>query len=218
MTTGRTGASVSVGHPTGTLIACAVVLIGFLLAVAQLTGGLSTWTFEARRRALVEAEGLPWPATRLVDSSGRPWSMPVDRSGTVMLVDFIYTRCASVCQSLGTAFEQAQQQIDRDGSSVRLLSVSIDPLKDTPTALADHARRHHADARLWTLAAPVSVDEDRRLRRALGIVAIPDGVGGFAHNGAIHLVDATGRVVGIFDTSDWAQALAQARALAKGPR
>ncbi|UXH79952.1 SCO family protein [Roseateles amylovorans] len=149
----------------------------------------------------------------LLDAAGRPMQLPAHGTGQVWLVDFIYTDCAAVCQSLGAAFYQAQQQIVSEGAGVRLLSVSIDPVRDTPAALSAYARRHGADARIWTLAAPVSVDEGRRSRRSLGVVAVADGFGGFAHNGAIHVVDRHGRVVGIYDTADWMRALAQARAL-----
>ena len=48
---------------------------------------------------------------------------------------------------------------------------------------------------------------------ARGVVAVPDGFGGFVHNGAIHLIDADGTLRGIFDLDEWPQALERAIAL-----
>lgn len=44
-------------------------------------------------------------------------------------------------------------------------------------------------------------------------MAIPDGEGGFVHNGAIHLLDERGRLRGLFELEQWPQALAAARLL-----
>ena len=50
------------------------------------------------------------------------------------------------------------------------------------------------------------------------VVAVPDGMGGFVHNGAIHLIDASGTVRGIYDLDQWPQALERALALAGARR
>lgn len=201
------------GHLGATLLACALVMGAFALGTARLTAGLEHWTFEALRRGQASRGAMRFPSMELVDASGRWRQWPDSGPGEVLLVDFIYAGCASVCQALGDEFFQAQQQILRDGSGVRLLSVSIDPANDTPSALAAYGLRHHADARLWTLAAPATVEEGTRIRQAVGVVAVPDGAGGFAHNGTIHIVDPHGRVAGIFDTADWQRALTLARQL-----
>jgi protein SCO1 len=196
-----------------TLLACALVLSAFALATARLTAGFEHWTFEALRRQQALDGAMAFPAMDLVDAQGRPLRLPAGGTGTVLVVDFIYTACESVCQALGAEFFQAQQQVLRDARRIRLLSVSIDPTRDTPAALAAYGARHHADASVWAIAAPRTVDEGRQARRALGVIAVADGSGGFVHNGAIHVVDPRGRVAGIFDTADWQRALALATEL-----
>lgn len=196
-----------------TLLACALLVVAFLTAVGRLTGGFEHWTFEALRRQQARDGLMQFPAMDLVDASGRPVHVPVGGNGQVSLVDFVYTSCESVCQSLGAEFFQAQQQILREASAVRLLSVSIDPVRDTPPALAGYGARHRADAGVWTLAAPRTVDGGRHARRLLGVIAVDDGAGGFTHNGSVHVIDKRGRVAGIFDTADWQRALALAKQL-----
>lgn len=196
-----------------TLLACTLLVAAFLTAVDRLTGGFEHWTFESLRRQQARNGLMHFPAMDLVDASGRQVHLPAGGSGRVTLVDFVYTSCESVCQSLGAGFFQAQQQIQREASAVRLLSVSIDPVRDTPAALAGYGARHRADAGIWTLAAPRTVDEGRLARRMLGVIAVDDGFGGFTHNGALHVIDPRGRVAGIFDTADWQRALALAKQL-----
>jgi len=193
-----------------TLAACALTGVAFLAAAARLTEGFERWTFESLRRAAAVRGELRLPAIALRDSTGQPIGLA---KGDVYLVDFIYTRCESVCQALGAEFFQAQQASE-PGSGVRLLSVSIDPTRDDAAALAAYGRLHRADPLRWTLSAPLSPAAGARALKVLGVVAVPDGLGGWVHNGAIHVVDATGRVHGVFDYADWAAAVAEARRLA----
>jgi protein SCO1 len=57
--------------------------------------------------------------------------------------------------------------------------------------------------------------ESRALLRALGVVVVPDGSGGFVHNGAIHLLDGQGSLRALFDYTRWPEALAAARRVAE---
>ncbi len=200
-----------------TLAACAAVLAAALVVLGQLTAGFECWTFEACRRLDAAAGRLAWPAMALRDATGQPRQLPAGGTGQVLLVDFIYTNCASVCQSAGAALYQAQQQLQRSGAGIRLLSLSIDPARDSTAALAAYARLHRADGQTWALAAPASPDGGRRARQVLGVIAVADGSCGFVHNGALHVVARNGRVAGIFDTADWPAALALAQRLAAAP-
>lgn len=193
-----------------TLVACALTGAVFLAAAARLTDGFARWTFESLRRAAAVRGELDLPATVLRDAAGQRTGLA---PGSVYLVDFIYTRCESVCQTLGAEFSQAQQALQA-GEGVRLLSISIDPTHDGAVELTRYAQVHRADPARWTLAAPVSPTAGAEALRRLGVVAVPDGLGGWVHNGTIHVVDATGRVHGVFDYADWADALTEARRLA----
>jgi protein SCO1 len=154
-----------------TLAACAVVAAASLAWLWNLTAGFEHWTFEARRRHDAASGRMNFPAMHLVDDSGRTLHLPAGGTGRVMLVDFIYTSCLSVCQALGAEFYRAQQRIESSGSGIRLLSVSVDPARDTPVALAAYARRHRANAFVWRISAPTSEDEGQRARRALGVIS-----------------------------------------------
>lgn len=203
-----------------TLLATALLLLALVALSTQLTDGFTRWTFEALRREAAATGRLGAPAVSLRTAHGEartPW--PND-TGTVYLVDFIYTQCPTICQALGGEYTRLQRQLRaRFGvhSPVRLVSVAFDRAHDTPAELQAYARRHHADDALWLIGAPASAQATDALLRALGVVAVPDGLGGFVHNGAIHLIDSHGTVHGIFDLDEWPQALDRALQLAGTP-
>ncbi|MCW5626617.1 MAG: SCO family protein, partial [Burkholderiales bacterium] len=203
-----------------TLSVCVLLVVGFVAAVARLTHGFDAWTYDELRRHSAADGALHAPAMALRDARGTFLRVfdGVEPRAPVYLVDFIYTRCPTLCQVLGGEYSSMQSSLLADPSrTIRLLSISIDPRRDSQPALAAHGRLHRADSSLWTIAAPRTEDDGREALRRLGIVAIPDGFGGYVHNGGIHLIDASGRVHRIFDHAQWPEALAAARALAAMP-
>jgi protein SCO1 len=197
-----------------TLLCCGVLLAVFAAAVARISNGFELWTFESLRRAQAQ-QGLlqasPLAAT-LSDGSQRVlWAGGA--APRAFLVDFIYTRCPTVCQSLGSEYQRMQAELARQAAPVQLVSLSFDPAHDDVAALAAYASLHHAEPARWWIAVPAAADSQRLLGE-LGVVAVPDGLGGYLHNGAIHLLDGEGRLREVFDDDDWPQALVAAQRLA----
>jgi protein SCO1 len=206
-----------------TLAVCAAVLAVFGAVTHGLTGGFEHWTFESLRVTRAAAGNTTVPAMLVRNSTGGV-EVLWQRSGAaslapITIVDFIYTTCPTVCQALGSEYQRMQSQLRSDSEAgVRLLSISFDPARDSPNALAAYGRRFAANDDLWQLAAPTDDATLQTLLRRLGVVAVPDGSGGFVHNAALHLIDEGGRLHAIYDTADWAGALAHARRLAQGSR
>lgn len=200
-----------------TLCICTVLAGGFAFAVFEQTHGLENWTFESQRRQLAD-EGRMWAppvALRGVsDEQWCPWSGDAAR-GSVYIVDFIYTRCPGLCEGLGAQFRLMQRELQRRSSPVSFLSISFDLAGDTPEQLAAYAQRHGADAGVWRVTRPIDQSDADRLLRALGIVAIEDGSGGFVHNSALHVIDRYGQVRGIYDYGDWQAAIEGADRIAR---
>lgn len=204
-----------------TLLAALGLLVGFVALVGQLTRGFEYWTFEALRRDDAAGARLLARPVRLSGPHGpapTPWPGQV---GEVFLVDFIYTRCPTVCSALGAEYTRMQRALrERFGSDspIRLVSIAFDRAHDTPAALRDYGIAHRQAPELWQIGTPVDAAAQDALLRSLGVVAVPDGMGGFVHNGAIHLIDAGGTVRGIYDLERWPQALERALALAAAGR
>jgi protein SCO1/2 len=202
-----------------TLLACTITLATFVSAAGSLTRGFQAWTHEELRVLRTDEGRLLAPPVTMRGADGallQPWPATEGARPPVYIVDFIFTRCETVCLALGTGYQQMQRALQSAGGApgVQLLSVSFDIERDQSADLAAHARRHAADPAWWRVAAPVDATQNQALLRALGVVAIPDGGGGFVHNAALHVIDAQGRVRGLHALDAWQQALEQARLVA----
>lgn len=90
--------------------------------------------------------------------------------GKQVVINFVFTTCNSVCPTLQTVFEGAQDLLgDRLGSEVNLISISVDPGNDTPARLKAFAEEYHAREG-WTFLTGDTEDINEVLR-AFGVYA-----------------------------------------------
>ena len=192
---------------------CVVLLTLFTYGVWRLTHGLTIWTFDDwRQEQIVEGSLQAQAVSVRGPSPSWLWSPTrADAGGQVYLVDFVYTRCPTVCRALGSEFQQMQTALREsaapEAKRVRLVSMSFDVSRDDVHALKQFAAQMHAEPRWWQLGVPASQADADALLRSLGVVVIPDGEDGFVHNGAIHVLDAQGRLRGLYEPGQWRQAL-----------
>lgn len=162
--------------------------------------GFSAFTAETARRQQVLRAPRALPTAVLEDQDGRRLTLQ-DFAGKRVAVEFIYTRCDSVCLTLGTVFRQIHQRLPESArdSDIVLLSISFDPQRDDPAALRSYAGRFGADGESWRVVRPLASDDLPALLAAFGVVVIPNALGGFEHNAALHLVGRDGRLSEIRD-------------------
>ncbi len=87
------------------------------------------------------------PAFSLIERSGRRVEAS-DLRGMVWIATFIYTHCTDTCP-LQSA-RMARLQADLGGApDLRLVSITVDPARDTPEVLARYAARFGADPARW---------------------------------------------------------------------
>jgi protein SCO1/2 len=204
-----------------TALLCIALALGGYASAAWLTHDFQVWTAEGARRLEVALQPVATPPVR-VDGpgiAGQPLIPLLADGKTVTVVDFVYTRCQTVCLALGTVFQQLQQALaaDDSGGKVRLLSISFDPANDTPSVLARYAARMNADPSRWRFLRAADPRDTRRLLDAFQVVVVPDGRGDYEHNAALLVVDQQGRLVRVFDYSEQQLALDYARHLARPP-
>lgn len=109
----------------------------------------------------------------LVDQHGRkvPYRELVT-GDRVVVMDFVFTTCTTVCPVLSAIMGRLQARLgDRAGQDVLLVSVSIDPVRDTPARLEAYAAKFKAGPG-WTWLTGSKEDVDRVLR----------GMGAYAPN------------------------------------
>ncbi|MDG2425477.1 MAG: SCO family protein [Flavobacteriales bacterium] len=126
-----------------------------------------------------------------------------DVNGQILVVDFFFTRCATICPMLTANMAQVQTRyLDED--RVRLLSHSVTPKMDSVPVLFDYAQEHGVEARRWWLLTG-SKKEVYKLARKSYFAALDEGDGGlqdFVHTENVVLVDEFGRLRGFYDGTD----------------
>jgi protein SCO1 len=122
-----------------------------------------------------------------------------DLKGTPFVVNFIFTSCNFACPKLTAEMEKVQHRTRNLGESFKLISISVDPKKDTPEVLAQYAQEHHAHPARWFF---LTGSEDQILQLVNDGFKIgmgPDEVFGKFHGEKFVLVDGVGQVRGYYD-------------------
>lgn len=194
----------------GFLPLLAIVAATGIAALAWETDGFRVVTSAGARQLSIERTPRLLPDVRLVDQDGHAFSLS-SYEGRPVLVDFIYTRCPTLCGVLGDDFHGVLQLMSAGaGAQIDLISISFDPQNDDREALQLYGDRYGAKAPRWRIAAPADERSLAELLQGFGVVVIPDGMGGFIHNSAVYLVDARGRLARILDPDSPPQLLAAA--------
>lgn len=90
-----------------------------------------------------------------------------------VIINFVYTRCEGVCPGQGQRFKQLQKLLGpRLGSDVRLVSLSIDPERDSPSDLKRWGEAHDAQ-KGWTLVTADRATTDTICKEILGMTLTP---------------------------------------------
>jgi protein SCO1/2 len=125
-----------------------------------------------------------------------------DLRGKVVLVSFVFTTCGGSCPATTHRMSQvAKTLVDRgllNDDRVRLLSITLDPARDTPEALRNYMKAYDADPAYWTFLTG-SPKEVEKVHAAWGMWAKPAADGQFDHPSRVFLVDGRGYVREIYN-------------------
>jgi protein SCO1/2 len=138
--------------------------------------------------------GRQVPDFSLVDQTGNTVSLS-QFTGKIVGVTFIYTRCPlpQYCLRLSNNFGRLQKKFQaRMGTDLVLLSITFDPVNDTPAVLARYGQTWQADVKGWRLLTG-SPDSVRRVCRSLGVNFWPDE-GALTHSLHTFIIDRQGRL------------------------
>lgn len=145
------------------------------------------------RRVL--AIGEPVPDFKLTNQKRRQVSLS-DLRGKVVAINFVYTSCAlpNFCLRTANNFGVLQQRFKaRLGRDLLLLTVTFDPVHDTPEVLAEYAKRWQADPATWHfLTGPVR--DVQSFCHLFGVDFFPDE-GLMNHSLHTAIIDRQGKMV-----------------------
>ena len=129
----------------------------------------------------------------LVNQHGKEVKFVSDVIGdNIVVMDFVYTSCTTVCPVLSAVFGQVQNKLgDQLGKDVTLVSVSVDPVRDTPQRLKAYAAKHDAEPGwIWLTGPKTTMDE------------VLDGLGAYSPNFENHPAMV---LVGDGRTGEWSR-------------
>jgi len=147
----------------------------------------------APRKALTIGDVVP--DFKLTDQKGKSMALS-DLRGKVVAVNFIYTSCPlpNFCLRIANNFGVLQERFKpRLGGDLILLTITFDPVHDTPDVLAKYASRWSADPLTWHFLTG-DVSDVQRVCHLFGVDFFPDE-GLMNHSLHTALIDRQGRIV-----------------------
>jgi len=141
------------------------------------------------------------PAFQLTNQDGRPFGS-ANLAGKIWIADFIYMTCPGPCPMISSRMSEMQKPLDK--TDVHLVSVTVDPEKDTPQRLREYANRLQAEPGRWDfLTGPKSAIYDLSRRGFKLAAAEHDGENGEPlHSTRMILVDRHGQIRGYYDATE----------------
>lgn len=122
---------------------------------------------------------------------------------SIYVADFFFTSCPSICPIMKKQLLRVYKKY-KDNNLVSIVSHTIDPGHDDVLVLRDYAKRLEVRAPKWhfltgDLFAIYNMAESSYMVYAEEDEAAP---GGFAHSGALMLIDGERRVRGVYDGTE----------------
>jgi protein SCO1 len=112
------------------------------------------------------------PDLPLLDQDGKQIHFYRDLiQGKVVVINFIFTTCTTICPPMAATFSRVQNQIgDRLGKDIYLISISVDPAVDTPQRLKAWGAKFGAKPG-WTFVTGNKPEMDQLLKALSGYTA-----------------------------------------------
>jgi cytochrome oxidase Cu insertion factor (SCO1/SenC/PrrC family) len=116
----------------------------------------------------VDSSTMTIPDVEVLDQDGNALHFYTDLiKDKTVAINFIFTNCTTICPPLAATFARLQKELgDKVGRDVHLISISVDPLTDTPERLKAWGAKFKAGPG-WTFVTGEKQELDKLLN-ALG--------------------------------------------------
>ena len=132
------------------------ILLGLLIVVVAAVVGTAIWSWQGRGSPQGgweerHFEGLKLygtvPDFSLIERSGRRVG-PADLKRKIWIINFIYTHCPDTCPIQSAQMKELQDRFIGE-KDLRLVSITVDPQRDTPKVLSEYGNRFGANPERW---------------------------------------------------------------------
>jgi len=118
-----------------------------MIALLALLALAPAWGQDAKAPATTESPAHKYFGDiKLVNQDGKEMSLYSDlMQGKTVVINAMFTTCTGACPVMSGTMAKIQDHLgDRVGKDVRLVSITVDPVNDTPAKLKEYAARFHA--------------------------------------------------------------------------
>jgi protein SCO1/2 len=147
-----------------------IFVVGILTAIAAMPAAArADEDPHAKHRAMMKQKSQPAESVdidlrdqMLMTQHGEDVMFVSDVIGdNIVVMDFVYTTCTTICPVLSALFTQVQTKLGDDvGDEIWLVSMSVDPIRDTPQRMKAYSAKHRAgDGWLWLTGPKPAVDD-----------------------------------------------------------
>jgi len=145
------------------------------------------------------------PQFSLIERSGKITTL-ADLRGTIWIADFIYTTCQDTCPMQTAEMAQLQEHW-KDRAGLKLVSLSVDPEKDTAEVLSRYANRYKADSQRWLFLTGAKEEISRLVQEGFRLSAVALSSEGkkdsvIMHSPRFVLIDKQAEIRGYYDSRD----------------
>lgn len=180
------------------------ILIGIMFAALLVAIPLLKWKTARPQPAVLGSV----PEFSLFDQNGKSFGR-AQMLGKIWVVDFIFTSCADICPTLTQRMKALQDELQKQSiDDVGLLSLSVDPQRDTPEVLRQYSARFGVDEKRWKFltgeskAMEAAVVEGFKMTMSKQAREGDTGVFDIMHGDRFVLVDRQGQIRGYYEMSD----------------
>jgi protein SCO1 len=123
-----------------------------------------------------------------------------DLKGEIWIMDMIFTNCETVCLPMTSNMAKLQKMAKKENVKVHFVSMSVDPIIDTPEKLKDYALQYEADFSNWDLLTGYTEEDIKRIAKSVKTLAEkPSGTNQITHSTKFFLVNKDGIAVKGYD-------------------
>jgi protein SCO1/2 len=149
--------------------------------------------------------GQKVPDFSLTDQNSKKVALS-DFKGKVVLVTFLYTqcpypeKCPMLAQKLGKT-RDLLDQVESAKGQFQVVSITLDPKRDTPAALKKYAQGQDENATNWTFMTG-KASEVSKVASLFGVIYYTEK-GVIDHNMRTAVIDRKGKLSKLFTGNDW---------------
>lgn len=124
--------------------------------------------------------------------------------GSIYVADFFFASCAGICPKLSGSLERVQQAFIKD-QKFKILSITVDPARDSLAALRQYASIHNAIPGKWLFLRNSSDEVYKLAKEGFRLTAQRAGEvvsEEFVHSEKLTLIDWNGNIRGYYTGTD----------------